>query len=103
MKFYDIVGKSLSPQETQEVVPSQHQSPHRLMQPDPLLYSSRRDGPETAGDVAFRLLQQPFSEVAVNLGGSQPQLFGRNLAEVGSALRLANFFHQPSGQWLRVG
>jgi hypothetical protein len=57
LQFHNIVGKSLLPEEMPQMIPCQHQCPHKLMQADSLRCPSCGNGPKTTRDTALCLLQ----------------------------------------------
>ncbi len=95
IKFHDIAGKSLPLKEVPQVITAGDQGPHELMQADSLGRPACADCAKSTLDIFIGLLQQPFTQVAIDLGRCQFQFCGWNLSKVRGTFRQTNLFSQP--------
>src|SRR6478752_2356112 len=81
------------------MIATHDQCPNELMQADSVRYPASSDVPELLLNIALCLLQQPHSQVAVNLDRCQLQVFWRNVAEIKRPFRFPYPFRQSLRQF----
>src|ERR1700733_12822590 len=102
VKFDDAVGKSLLAEEMPQIIAGEHQGPDQVLEAYSLRCASGGDSREAAGYISLGFLQQPFSQIAKNLGDGPLQFRGSNLTKIRSTLGGANLLRQSTRQFVAV-